>query len=435
MSVPDISHVGRVAGSVYAVSTFGAIVGTFVTGYFLIASLGTWSMILLIALVLSVLAALVGKLWKNSVLLFVGSIVIGAACFGMMLVPSISNRFDLETRYYAIRVNYNSEYHGRAVASLSLDHLSHSFVDIDDPSFLGYTHEEIQGELLRLALDHHPDTKCLVIGGGGYTFPRWVDYTLPEVHTDVVEIDPGVTRIAYEKLALSSRRIEVGYLLGSVGVVLSEQMKLRRPSQITPIHMDGRQYVSEKAQKGYYHLIMQDAVNDLSVPYHLMTREYNDALKKILAPDGVYLLTLIDSVRDGVLWRAAVRTMRETYKYVYLIDSVPFYNDRGEHIMANGRHVLIVYGADQPIDLNGLHAVLRKKVASRLGGQTAMGVGALAYPSFTYVLDSDKLEAAMTTPVKKAAFGNIPILLRDQYAPVDNLMSGVFRDREEPERD
>lgn len=57
MSVPDISHVGRVAGSVYAVSTFGAIVGTFVTGYFLIASLGTWSMILLIALVLSVLAA------------------------------------------------------------------------------------------------------------------------------------------------------------------------------------------------------------------------------------------------------------------------------------------------------------------------------------------------------------------------------------------
>ena len=61
--------------------------------------------------------------------------------------------------------------------------------------------------------------------------------------------------------------------------------------------MDGRQFVAEKAVPGTYDLVIQDAVNDLSVPSHLLTKEYNDAVKLTLKPDGVYLLTVIDSIR------------------------------------------------------------------------------------------------------------------------------------------
>ena len=45
-------------------------------------------------------------------------------------------------------------------------------------------------------------------------------------------------------------------------------------------HMDGRQFVQERAPTGHYQLIVQDAVNDLSVPYHILTKEYNDAVKR-----------------------------------------------------------------------------------------------------------------------------------------------------------
>ena len=40
LSVPDVAHVGRVAGRVYAWSTAGAIVGTFAAGYFTISTFG-----------------------------------------------------------------------------------------------------------------------------------------------------------------------------------------------------------------------------------------------------------------------------------------------------------------------------------------------------------------------------------------------------------
>ena len=47
--------------------------------------------------------------------------------------------------------------------------------------------------------------------------------------------------------------------------------------------MDGRQFIRERAAEGHYKFVIQDAVNDLSVPYHLMTKEYNDAVKETLA--------------------------------------------------------------------------------------------------------------------------------------------------------
>src|ERR1700745_643674 len=85
--------------------------------------------------------------------------------------------------------------------------------------------------------------------------------------------------------------------------------------------MDGRQFVAERAGPGTYDLITQDAVNDLSVPAHLLTKEYNDAVKATLKPDGVYLLTVIDSLSEGRRWRSAMRTLKETFPYVAVLAS------------------------------------------------------------------------------------------------------------------
>ena len=48
-----------------------------------------------------------------------------------------------------------------------------------------------------LMFDAKPDIeRVLMVGGGGYAYPKHIIATRPEVHMDVVEIDPVITRIA-----------------------------------------------------------------------------------------------------------------------------------------------------------------------------------------------------------------------------------------------
>ena len=118
----------------------------------------------------------------------------------------------------------------------------------------------------------------LVIGGGGYTYPRWVDAFVPGARVEVVEIDPGVTEVAHADLGLAARH---AHRLAQHG----------RP----PVR------ARAGAARATTTIVVQDAVNDLSVPYHIMTREYNDAVRRLLAPDGVYMVSVIDLYQDGQL--------------------------------------------------------------------------------------------------------------------------------------
>jgi hypothetical protein len=334
----------------------------------------------LLSLVLLGLTFVLGRLWKNTPMLFAGSIVFGIGVVGMLAFGWGGGRYTMESKYYAIKVGDDTEErYGPGVKILTLDHLIHSYLKPDNPDFLGYPHEEVQGELVRTALSKGP-TEILVIGGGGYTFPRWVEHNLQRVGVDVVEIDPGVTEVAHRELGLS------------------------RQTRIRSFHMDGRQFIRERAKKGHYQLVIQDAVNDLAVPYHLMTKEYNDAVKATLADKGAYLLTLIDSIQDGDLWRAAVHTMRKTFRNVVLLDPEGF-------LTPDTRHVFIVYGSDEPLDLADVQAVAREAYARR--GED--------HPPSIHVLEPARLEFYLGQ--------RRPIVLTDQYAPVDNLMSSVFRNR------
>jgi spermidine synthase len=425
LSVPDIQSAGRVAGSVYAWSTAGAIAGTFATGYFLIGAVGTFRVLMILAFGLTLVAFFVGRLWKNNAMLYAASIVCGGGIFGLFVIGYGSNRYDLETKYYAIRVTNDDR---QGLRYLSLDHLLHSVVNMNDPTWLYYPHEYVQGELLMLARSRGGPTNVLIIGGGGYTFPRYVDYLMPDVNVEVVEIDPGVTEIAHRELGLP------------------------RDTRIRTHHMDGRQFVSERAAKGHYQIVAQDAVNDLSVPYHLMTKEYNDAIKQTLTPDGAYLLTLIDSIEKGKLWSAAVNTMRETFKYVHVLSPTSFRDAEGK--LNPNRNVYVIYGSDTPLkmtqredatlDTPELRAAFESFQNARQGWVTTAAAAAgpmvvYALPSaekvleehpsrlYTNVLDEPTLEQQLNREFRLKR--GKKLVLTDQYCPVDNLMSEVFRER------
>jgi spermidine synthase len=256
---------------------------------------------------------------------------------------------------------------------MQLDRLIHSTVDLADPGYLRYTHEQVQMEFFRHRLEAGRG-RVLVIGGGGYTFPRAVRTAEPNSEVTVVEIDPGVTAVATEQLGLDPKW----------GLQI--------------VHQDGRQYLAEQAPAGGFDLITLDAVNDLSVPAHLMTRECHRLAGRALAPGGVYLVSLIDRMDRGRVWAAALATLRQEFPHVRMLQSE-------ETPDPSAQRVYVMAASYEPIDIPAIHnATMRRQLVP-----------------YTQVVP-----AAIADPLFEQA--NAPILT-DQYAPIDNLMAEIFRNR------
>jgi len=232
-------------------------------------------------------------------------------------------------------------------------------------------HEQVQAELTDYLTEGRPDPRVLVIGGGGYTYPRWVEARLPRVGVEVVEIDPGVTEVAHAELGLPG------------------------DTPIVSHHMDGRQFVRERARPGQYEIVVLDAVNDLSVPYHLLTSEFDDAVRRLLAPGGVYMVSVIDRYQDGRLLPAVLRTVGAAFPTAQLLSPIPRWS-------SGGAGVFVVVGSERGVALADLQRL-------------AVGTGAI------YELEPAALRAYV-------AAGD-QVVLTDAYAPVDNLIAGLVRER------
>lgn len=389
----DWQSAGRAAGRVYACSCLGAIVGTFAAGWWLIGAFGVMRLIFAVGLGMIVLS----RPSRQTVLL---ALIVGALIGGdprrLRFDPDAP--YEKETDYFLIRVTNAAGFapddplgEQFTYRNLLLDLLIHSnlrghpderngrllHVDV---GYLGYGHEQVQSEFARWVDATHEEPRVLVIGGGGYTLPRWIDAKLPKVGVDVVEIDPGVTEAVHVALGLP------------------------RDTRIRSHHLDGRQFVQERAAPGGYHLVIQDAVNDLSVPAHLMTREYNEAVRRIMTDDSTYLLTVIDEYPEGKFLPAAVRTLKETFAHVYLLADRP-------HWERPARSVFVIAGRNQPLDWAGIE-----------GAVELAGAG----PLRTTAMPEAMLGAYLA--------GAKPVLLTDDFAPVDNLLAEAYRRRWKSER-
>jgi hypothetical protein len=363
LAVPDVEHAGRVAGRVYAWSTAGAIAGTIVTGFWLFETIGMLRAVLFAALLPAAAVGLVAPVWKRTALLYPLGLVAGAAVAGLFAFTPALTGVTKETNYYAIYVKPAKDDRGEVVPNqftLQLDSLVHSRVDLTDPTFLHYKHERVQTDVLRAIHARVLNPQVLVIGGGGYTFPRCARTLIPSCSMDVVEIDRGVTAVSYEKLGLDPR----------LGIVSH--------------HFDGRQFVTEYAQPAAYDLVTLDAVNDLSVPGHLLTAEFARDVKRCLAPRGVYLVSVIDVPEYGTLWKAVMRTLGEVFPHIEVLSGSAVWDPREQA-------VFVIYAGSEPIDWNTLKQTYRPPVD--VSGNAA-------------------------SPV-----------LSDRFAPVDQMMVEVYRRR------
>ena len=83
---------------------------------------------------------------------------------------------------------------------------------------------------------------------------------------------------------------------------------------------------------------MGDAFNDVLVPYHLTTMEFNEQVKRLLTEDGIYVVNVVDKFHSGGFLRAVVTTLRASFPHVYLFaDSKDFESDNRFTFVVAGR--------------------------------------------------------------------------------------------------
>jgi len=320
LSLPSLESTGRIVGDVQAWATAGSIAGVFITGYFLISWFGTRAIVAGVVVVLLLLAALshpyltdtsrVARAVRAQPALGIVPPVVLIAT--LVLTMTAESRCIKESNYFCIDVQPD----GQGNRQLSLDLLIHGVVNPDNPAELIYPYVKLYEDVTVAAFPKGEGISSFQIGGGTYSFPRFLaaNYRARSV---VSEIDPAVTDVNRSHLGLKDT------------------------PEIEIVHEDARLALRERPDDERYDLVLGDAFNDIAVPYHLTTKEFNEEVADRLTPRGIYMVNLIDG-RDYDFLRSYLATFSETFRNIGLL-TPPGQPVQGE------RSTFVVVGSQSPL--------------------------------------------------------------------------------------
>jgi spermidine synthase len=288
-----LDETGSVVGGLSAAGTVGGLAGTFLTGFVLLAALPSRPVLIVVGgllIVAGMIATWVLRRRPPAVPAVVLAIAAG------LLVAGTSSPCQYETAYFCVRIEADPD--NPSGRSLYLDRLRHAYVDLDDPTDLDIRYIRLFRDVAATLPDGPIDV--LHIGGGGFTFPRYLDEVRPGSQNRVLEIDDELVRLNREQLGLvTDAALEVR--TGDARLALDDE-----PS-------DSRD------------LVVGDAFGSTSVPWHLTTAEVIEQIDRILRPDGIYVMNVLDGGDSGFA-RAEMATLADRFAHVAVIvpaDGVP----------------------------------------------------------------------------------------------------------------
>jgi spermidine synthase len=307
LKMQSVDQSGSTVGRLYAISTVGSIAGTFLTGFFLFAYLGTLKILLFLAAALLVVSFIAHGGFrtaphKNLILTLVFFL---SLAFGYLSVDKRPGNVDIDTQYSRLRILdlFDSEIkrHVRVLTNEPLYVQGLTLLDdAKNPTKDGpqlYT----PAFLYRLVNHFHPaPRRALLLGGGAFSVPPDFLARNPEATMDVVEIDPEVPRIAEKYF---------GYIPDPRVRVITE---------------DGRTFLNRNSSR--YDVIFVDAFGSTLVPpFQLTTREMAERAYESLNDGGVVLVNAISPLEGpaGRLLRSYYHTYRAVFPQVAIIPHEP----------------------------------------------------------------------------------------------------------------
>jgi spermidine synthase len=351
----DLRASGTVVGGLSAWATGGALVGTFGTGFVLVPLLPVSTSVLAVGVALVFTGVALGAYTLALNASKIAGAVLGTAALGV-LGPALHSPCNAETSYHCVRVEVEAGHTSGRL--LYLDEGLNSYVDLENPRNLGtirYT-RWIADQIDAIAGPKAP-LDVVFVGGGGLTLPRWLAAAHPGSRSNVLEVDGQL--IDFDR----------------------DHLGLRTSPRLRATTGDARLTMGDE-RPGSADVIVGDAFSSRTVPWQLMTVEWLKEVRRVLRPDGVYALNMIDYPPLSLL-RAEAATLQKAFANVRLI-AVP--GEEGGP--AGGNEVLLASSGPLPHQR-----------------------GAIAYGARTY----ERPAVAKLVAGAKA--------LRDDYAPVDQLQT------------
>jgi len=362
----DFSKIGSRYGILSAVWSIGSVLGVFLTGFFFISTIGSRETIWLI----SVILFLVGLIFA------IGNKKIFLVCLvGLIIVPiflsSTKQKVNINS---SIIFQKETDYYDAKVIDTNLPSVGDSrilFLDFDSHSIeTKKVNQSFYPEMYPVFADLSANIKnILVIGAGAYTMPKHFKDYYKNANVSVIDIDPEMINIGNNYFGLT--KYDVKTKIGDVKIII-------------------------KKEKEKYDVIFGDAYNSfISVPWYLLTREWNDEIKERLNDNGIYAINFIGSV-DGTgeeFTKSVANTFRISFPNFYVFSF-------GSNSKAVQNIVLVGIKGDLPISEEELYNKL-----------------SLGKNSFL----SKRLIAAkfLTDPTAR--------ILTDNFSPVEKLMEPIIK--------
>lgn len=369
----SVESTGVTAGAIYALSTLGSIVGTFLPVLVLIPEVGTRLTFLLLALTL-LLLSLVGLTLLDSPRRWLALAMLAILVLLRLLIPEGLVRADegviheKESLYNYIQVvkrgpaTYLVLNEGRAV---------HSIYNPENLLTYGPWDYYLVAPYFNANLDESQVQSLYMVGLGAGTVPKQFTTIYGPIRIEGAEIDPEIIAIGRRYFAMNEPNLRA-------------------------IPEDGRTYLQRSTQR--YDVIGMDAYRQPYIPFHLTTKEFFQEVRDHLTENGVAVVNAGRTPKDDRLVNVLASTMKAVYPNVYVI-RLP-YTEYNDIVVATNRPTRLENFAANATRLR--HPILREVAEGALKG----GIREVTTSTVVFTDDRAPVEQVIDQIILDFAVGN-----------------------------
>lgn len=269
-------NIGNISGSVFAFSTIGSIIGTFISTIVLIPTIGTKRTIIVSALTLMLLS-IIGLLKNNKKYLLIFLIFLPVLFLNIYSIKSNANAvYETESAYQYIQVVEQIDGTKQLLYNEGIG-INSVYNPNNNLSRYYYDYYNLLPEMLEKR-----ELDILIIGFAGGTIANQMKYFCEDkiINIDGVEIDNKVIDISKKYFDTDNKGFNI-------------------------FNEEGRMFLKQAEKK--YDLIIIDAYNNqLHIPFHLTTEEFFKLVREKLHEDGMVAINVnAESEKSELLWAIA----------------------------------------------------------------------------------------------------------------------------------
>ncbi len=295
--IEDRESAGKVSGRIYAISTMGSFIGTFLPVLVLIPTVGTYRTFLILSLSLMIFAFiglyLVGK-WKLPLVhIWMPVIIVALFFFGTPGTDKTTAGliYEGESSYNYIQVLQEGEYR---LLRLNEGQGVHSVYHPTDLNFNGPWEQILSAPFFNPSpIKRTSIGNISILGLAAGTTAREAFSVFPNVKIDGIEIDPKIVEVGREYFDMNDPDLNV-------------------------IVQDGRWALSKSNKR--YDIISVDAYRPPYIPWHMTTQEFFQVVYDHLSDQGVMVINIGRGPTDRRLVDALASTIRTVFPTIYISD-------------------------------------------------------------------------------------------------------------------